>query len=194
MTKESTRTLLPNDKFVEFYWSGFEKSSFRLETLDSYGATVDDEMFSSYLAGGLSIPKNEGRESWCAKIKEATESGKEMSRIHIVPTVLTPYLRYEIEWGYTLSTQPSGENIFLVNREANPRLAKLAQEDFYLLDDKRAIVVVYDENNSFLRTELEVGEEEVAAMVKLKEDLMAVAIPLSEYLKKMRTEGLAVKF
>jgi hypothetical protein len=179
----SRRDFAP-EELMELFQS-FQKSMFRLETLDAY-SVASDAILPLYLAGDpLPPPPNKYQLEWWGIIEEASKQEKDVSRVHVVPNELTPYLRYEIDWGYAYSAQ-HGEKIFLVSREDNKRLADIAAEDFYLFDDKTLVYVKYDESGSHLGYELEQNPECVEACVKIKADLISAALPLNEYLAKVR--------
>ncbi|WP_410468997.1 DUF6879 family protein [Streptomyces sp. G-5] len=53
----------------------------------------------AFLAGEPQ-PEDFAVNPWMTTVRNATESGKRMYRVHIVTRPLTDYLRYELGWGY----------------------------------------------------------------------------------------------
>jgi hypothetical protein len=177
------RDITQEDLFALF--KSFGKSMFRLETLDAY-SVASDVILPLYLAGEpLPPPPNKYQLEWWGIVEDATKQEKEVSRVHVVPNELTPYLRYEIDWGYVYSAQ-HGEKVFLVSRDDNKRLAEVAAEDFYLFDDKTLVYLKYDKAGAFLGYQMEENPECIEACAKIKADLISVAVPLNEYLAKVR--------
>ncbi len=168
-----------------------DREVFRLETLDSYNVPWDEVMLPQYLSG-QSLPTLEDPRwtEWFADIKTAASSGMYLKRVHIVPEVLTPYLRYEIEWGYQLYNQPSGEKVYIAVRDDKLHMA--LNEDFQLIDDRSLIYVRYNSDNSWAGFEREQNQVLVASIVRQKNSLLNSSIPLSEFLASMRNTSLTI--
>lgn len=179
---------------LEPLMSTFQSTGFRLETLDCYTAIPsDDQYYEAFLGGDpLPPPANEPKLRWRGLLKSATELGKDLRRVHIIPPInqLTNYLRYEIEWGYCINSQ-FGEKIYLLDRAALPEFQKLQGLDFYLFDElstePKLLYVNYDKSGRFTGIQLEEDKSTIATFQQLKVKLLEKATPLNEFLKAYRT-------
>lgn len=185
---KSRRSEISPDAFSALVQSA-QHEVFRLEALDSYNVDWDKVMYPQYLAG-LSEPKSIDPTwtTWFADVKRQADSGISLSRVHIVPEVLTSYLRYEIEWGYKLFNQPSGERVFLVLRDKDtPRELR---DDFFVIDDDKVVYVNYNADNSWAGFEVEENRAVVRMLAGLKASLIERGIGLDDFLGLMRKASL----
>jgi hypothetical protein len=75
--------------------NNFKKEAFRLELLDEYSVPEENE-YKLFLEGEyLSSQRNN---DWCNLVRKIVSTNRIIHRIHIIPTQLTPYLKYEIDW------------------------------------------------------------------------------------------------
>ncbi|WKZ57473.1 MAG: hypothetical protein QY326_02070 [Bdellovibrionota bacterium] len=177
----------------EIFWK-FNHSAFRVETLDTYAVVDDDRVLREYVNGGINPPfTDSGWTAWYDRVKAAVSAGKEMVRVHLIPEVLTPYLRYEIEWAYTLFNAPAGEKVYLVNIDRHPRFVELRGRDFYLFDASSVLEINFD-GSQLKNMEFDNTPGTVSKFTGLRDELMKVAVPLSDYLKMMREAPLRVSF
>jgi hypothetical protein len=114
----------------------FERSAFRLETLQSYGQSGEDTAFDAFLAGQPYV-RPPGKERWLGNIARARTVGASMSRVHIVREPLTDYLRFELTWAYAPNVA-AGEDVRIVAvgpDEPWPAVLPV-DRDFWLIDDR----------------------------------------------------------
>ena len=129
----------------------FEADVFRLETLQHYAVSEEDESFAAFRRG-LPRPERSVRTSaWMRRIAVTTASGKSWQRVHVVELPLSEYLRYELI-GYVESAAV-GEEILIADRSAHPELADLGP-DFWLFDagteHAYGVLMHYDEGGNVL--------------------------------------------
>lgn len=127
----------------------FQKTAFRLETLPQYLVDEEVDAFDAYLHGGARpTDLNSG---WINLVTEAASAGKSISRVHAMGEVLTPYLRFELQWFYPYNLQ-AGEEIRIF-QAADPKAAfsDLPYCDFWLFDDSTVVRMDYDDEGRFLR-------------------------------------------
>lgn len=119
--------------FEEFdaLFDRFTVSTFRLETLQQYAVSEEDERLRAFREGTPRPERSVRTSKWLARVAVTTAAGKRWSRVHIVDHPLSEYLRYELV-GYVESAA-AGEEIRIADRRADPRLAELSQ-DFWLFD------------------------------------------------------------
>lgn len=98
-----------------------------------------------------------------------------MSRVHILRTPLTPYLRYECEWGY-LPNSDAGEIISILELEANAIPLGLVDHDFWLLDDQHVVRMHYDDDGRLSHGEV-ADVEKLPVYRRARDTAMALAQP-----------------
>jgi hypothetical protein len=79
----------------------WRSTSFRLESLGQYTVEAEREELEAFLRGDPLPPPNPPEfEEWFQRLHQERAEGRIRSRVHVIAGALTPYLRYEIEWGY----------------------------------------------------------------------------------------------
>lgn len=168
------------------YFSGFEREAFRLERLPEYEVPQEKEALALYLTGEPLPPSLRSHDTWTGFLTEAKRDGKHIQRVRVVPDHLTPYIRFEIEWCYAYSDQ-AGEEICVLPEAALSEITSPAGiTDFWLFDDRQAALLRYGPHGRFLSAEGLDEPEEVSRLVKLKRDLLGRAVPLRQYLERLR--------
>jgi hypothetical protein len=122
---------------------GAERELFRLEVLDSYDVATDGVDFARYLAGEPG-PDRARKEPWLARLRADAARGLHNSRVHVVRSPLSDYLRYEMEWGYAPNAE-AGEDIRIIDLAETPAPRGLPDHDFWLMDNRAAVVMHYDD-------------------------------------------------
>lgn len=109
-------------------FDAFNRSAFRLETLQHYAISAEDERLRAFREG-LPRPERSVRTSeWLRRVALTTAAGKSWSRVHLIREPLSEYLRYELV-GYVESAAV-GEEIRLAWHA--PDLPDVG--DFWLFD------------------------------------------------------------
>jgi hypothetical protein len=170
--------LLDLAEVEEFFQLHCARSAFRLEVLDRYTVDSDEDNFRSYLAGGATPSWSEGSE-WMEQLARERAEGKRNHRVHVLASPLSDYLRYECEWGYVYTSR-AGEEIFILDTAERPRPAGLINEDFYLLDDERVLVMRYDDYGRLLGGEPQ-PESETGRYLRAREAALSHAVPFASY-------------
>jgi hypothetical protein len=120
---------------------------FRLETLDRYDVASDGGDFARYLAGEPG-PDMERKGRFLAALQADQARGLTTRRVHVVRSPLTPYLRYEMEWGYAHNA--AYEDIRILDLAEVPEPAGLVAHDFWLIDDREVAIMDYDGEGRYL--------------------------------------------
>lgn len=160
----------------------FSGTAFRLETLGKYTVEGEQEDFRRFLSGDPLPPTP--NEQWCRRIREAAAQGKDYQRIRLLPDPLTPYMKFEIDWCYLYSAE-AGEKISVLLPEAPADLRAEAIQDFWMFDDEQVVLLHYDDEGRFSGAE-QVDAGKVPAYRALRDRLSEHAIPLREYLARIR--------
>jgi hypothetical protein len=159
-----------------------ERDLFRLETLDLYEVRTDGSDFDRYVRGEPG-PDMARKQPWMERLAEDAASGLHNYRVHVLRSPLTPYLRYECEWGYAFNSK-AGEDIRILDLAERPSPLALVDEDFWLMDDATVVRMHYDAGR-FL------GAEVLPAKVlpryrAARDAAWQAAIPFDEYWKAHR--------
>jgi hypothetical protein len=153
-------------------------SVFRLETRDRYDVESDAGNVARYLAGEPA-PSMSFKGPWLERLATERVEGKRRTRVHVLRSPLSDYLRYECEWGYVF-TAAAGEEIYVLDLAERPKPDELIDEDFLLLDDRHVVIVHYDDDGRF------VGAEPLPAVAlpryrRCRDVALEIAVPFDDY-------------
>lgn len=119
------------------------RSAFRLELLDLYDVASDGGELARYLAGEPG-PDPDHKNPWLDHLRRERAAGIRRYRVHVLTTPLTPYLRYECEWGYAPNSS-AGEEIYIVDQAERAAPLRLPVDiDYWLTDDQHVLLMHYD--------------------------------------------------
>ena len=159
----------------------FKTSAFRLEALPQYLVDEERSEFAAFQSG-RPLPKERNAE-WASLIRDAVSAGKSMSRVHLLPRTLTPYLRFEIEWAYAYSHEAGEDVRLLLDEKATDTDRQL--QDFWLFDDRIAIFMNYDDSGRFLGV-TKADDRDLSRLLSVRETLLSRSIGLTEFLARAR--------
>lgn len=161
---------------LDEFFDHFETEAFRLETLDDYGRSGNWGAYQKFLAGEQQPP--DYNHEWVDWLTNTTQSGKRVYRVHILTRPLTPYLQYELGWGYHKNAT-GGEEFFILDltEKENP-LEGVG--DFWLFDNSNPVVMLYDNDGGFIGGET-VPSERSSKFVQYKEISLRDAQPFTEW-------------
>jgi hypothetical protein len=135
-----------SDEFNALF-TGFKRSAYRLETLQSYGSPDEDAFYAAFLAGEPFPADDAGKQWWITNVVEpATAAGRGMSRVHIVREPLSDYMRFELTWAYAPNVN-AGDSIGIIPvAEGSPWPAPFPEDyDYWLIDDRLYEMVYADD-------------------------------------------------
>jgi hypothetical protein len=125
-------------------------------------------------------------EEWLALLRQLPAQGRTVGRVHAITGPLTPYLRYEIEWGHA-PMAAAGEVIrILAHRSWADTPFGRQPPDFWLIDDSVAAVMRYDGDGRWLGMDLLSGACDLARYCSLRDLAVDHSAPLAAYLAAMR--------
>lgn len=160
----------------------FEREAFRLETLDDYGKSGNMDAYQAFLSGQ---PQPDGyNESWVSQVRAYTSSGKRIYRVHVLSRPLTPYLRYELGWGYRKNVT-GGEEFFILDTTDKPNPLE-GVEDFWLFDEGAAVIMHYDAGGAVTGRET-VPHSRTPDFVTIRNTALAHAEPFAVWWAKHAT-------
>jgi hypothetical protein len=146
---------LSDDEFAEQIRS-FEHTAFRLELQRAYVVRAESEMLARFLAGDLTPPTDtEATREWFGHVAAQIAAGKRVERVRVHETPPTPYQRWE-RWLGRWNTE-AGESIRYMTRQRAHEVGLLpaaGDEDWWLLDSRRLVVMRFDDEGRRLETDL----------------------------------------
>ncbi|MCY0940657.1 DUF6879 family protein [Streptomyces antarcticus] len=157
----------------------FQREAFRLETLDDYSKSGNVEAYRTFLAGAPQPA--DYNEEWVSELRSHISNGKRIYRVHILSRPLTPYLRFELGWGYRKNAT-GGEEFFILDTTERPNPLE-GVPDFWQMDSLTPAVMSYSADGAFLGTHVLAGDraEEFCAY---RDTAMRHAEPFSEWWAK----------
>ncbi|OEJ25367.1 hypothetical protein AR457_13760 [Streptomyces agglomeratus] len=156
----------------------FEREAFRLETLDDYSKSGNVDAYRTFLAReSQPADYNEG---WVSELRSHTSKGKRVYRVHVLSRPLTPYLRFELGWGYQKNMM-GGEEFFILDTTEQPNPLE-GVPDFWLMDET-PVVMHYDESGAFADQEV-LSEDRAGEFVAYRDTAMAHSVPFPKWWAK----------
>lgn len=121
----------------------FATSAFRLETRQSYADNGETAAFNEWREYGR-VPGSADPliVNWTGLVHAHVERAAVMRRVHVVSHPMTDYVRFELALQQVHSV-PAGERVRVVDAGLHPELARV--DDFWLLDDRVGVRLVYDD-------------------------------------------------
>jgi uncharacterized protein DUF6879 len=153
-------------------------SARRLETLQDYDVSGDEERLRAFLAGEPLPPPRQGKADDLALIADLRKRGRYVGRVHVVDRPLTDYVRYEL--AVYAENVAAGEDVLIADRSAHPELDGLAQ-DFAIFDSETVVLFDYDDGR--VRGYRVASDRETVKRCVAEYDLAAgKSVPLAEFM------------
>ncbi len=159
-----------------------EVNILRLETLQCYGNSGEDQALAAFEAGEphLITP---GKREWITLVRERIAVGCTMQRVHVVREPITEYLRFELTWGYQPNVE-AGEDIGIVPvAPGDPWPSELPQRtDFWLFDLSVLYALRYDPDGSWIAAEQVTARAAIHQARRWRETALQLATPWRRYI------------
>lgn len=127
------------------------------------------------------MPYDPADEEWSAMVAAHVAAGRTLQRVHVIVEPLTPYVQYEVAWGY----QPSlgaGEDIRVIPCEQGTWPDGLPTgHDYWLLDDQ-LWVMTYDDAGRPLYADNVTDPDEVAQHLAWRDRALELSTPVGEFI------------
>ncbi|MEV2276535.1 DUF6879 family protein [Nocardiopsis sp. NPDC049922] len=180
----STRmTRLMMSEFQDTF-DDFQHQVFRLETLDFYDSPSEREPLARFRAG--QPQDSTWRARWTARVRTIRKRGATIGRVHVVTEPLTEYVRFEMTCAYPSNVE-DGEDVRILPRGLADELG-VPTIDFWLFDDERTAIMVYDESGALTHIEVTRDPDTVRDHARWRDLTRAHAIPLRQYLTSVGLE------
>lgn len=143
----------------------FATSAFRLETRQSYAAEEEDAAFAAWRERGSTPDAGDPLvAAWTGMVRARIAGGAVMRRVHVVSHPMSEYVRFELSLQRAHSV-PAGEQVRVVDADRHHELARV--EDFWLLDDRVGVRLIYDDAGQLIRlVRMTTGEVDTARCVR----------------------------
>lgn len=160
-------------------FDGFQREAFRLETLDDYSQSGSVDAYRAFLAGQ---PKPaDYNADWLDEVRGHIAGGRRIYRVHEVTRPLTPYLRFELGWGYTTNAK-AGEEFFILDVTGKPGVA-VGVGDFWLFDSKTVAALRYSHDGRFTGADV-LPEHQGAQYAEHRDCVLSHAVPFADWWAK----------
>ena len=134
----------------------FEHTAFRLELQPAYREEDESDAVPRFLAGTPDPPtESPGLRAWFAQVAEQTRQGKRIARVRVHEDPPTDYQRWE-RWIDPWNLE-AGEAIRYLTRQRAHEIGLLpaaGDQDWWLLDSRRLIVMRFDDIGNRVHDEL----------------------------------------
>lgn len=159
----------------------FRRSCFRLETLQCYRGSGEDDSIRVFLAGQTPQP-HPGKREWIALVGAAVRDGRTMQRVHVVTEPLTDYVCFEVAWSYAYNVA-AGEDLRIIplaEGEAWP--VDVPTGDFWLFDDTELFGMRYDADGTWAGIEHLTDQAATLVARRGRDAALGLARPWATYI------------
>lgn len=158
----------------------FQYSLFRLETLQAYSGSSEDEAFAAFRAG-QPIPVTPELQAWCARVRRRVSDGRTVQRVHVVTEPLSEYMRFELA-SYAPNVE-AGEYVrVLPIAQGGSWPTDVPHEDFWLVDSVELWDMIYAEDGRWLGAEPVSEPVRIVAACHARDAALAQSRSWSSYL------------
>ncbi|MEV8015076.1 DUF6879 family protein [Streptomyces sp. NPDC086554] len=154
----------------------FEQEAFRLETLDDYSRSGSVDAYRLFLDGhGKPAGYNA---DWLEDVRGHVDAGRRMYRVHMLTRPLTPYLRFELGWGY-VTNSTAGEEFFILDVTDRPSPLPEGVGDFWLFDSTTPARFTYSDGK-FLGADV-LPDDRGPEYAAYRDTALAHAVPFADW-------------
>jgi hypothetical protein len=175
--------IAPGSAEFNALFTSFQRSAYRLETLQSYGSPDEDAFYAAFLAGEP-CPDDAGKNWWVTNvITPAVTAGRDIGRVHIVREPLSDYMRFELTWAYAPNVA-AGDDVRILPVPAGESWPTQLPEGYdYWLIDGRLYELVYadDERRTWLGACRVIGQPRLAQADAWRQLALELAVPWRDY-------------
>lgn len=132
---------------LDEYTDQFVHDAFRYETLTFYDVASDGADFARFRAGE-SAPSSDVVGPWGAWVAQQLGRGATVRRVRVLYGPPDDYLRFELGWVYAANAA-AGEQIRILDLTERARPDGVLDDEFWLLDGARAVLMHYDDQGRF---------------------------------------------
>lgn len=126
----------------------FRYSVFRLETLQVYAGSGEEEDIAAFHRGELAPSPDPAEDEWVARLRANRDAGRIQQRVHVITEPVSEYLAYELTWKYGPHTA-AGEDIRIIP-VADCWPDDVPASDFTLFDSRTLFSLRYGRGGMWL--------------------------------------------
>ena len=161
----------------------FRRSVFRLETLQEYRGSGEDEWIAAFHTGARTPPPDPVQDEWEAMIRANRAAGKTMQRVHVVVEPVSDYLRFELTWAYAPNVT-AGEDIRIIAVPGDGSWPPgVPHRDFWLFDDD-LYLAHYADDGTWLGVEHITDADTVATATRWRAAALHHAQPWETFIQQ----------
>jgi hypothetical protein len=176
---------IPDETFGS-YFEDFAHTAWRLEARRAYGSDRRSPNWPVWQADPGhdfgAAPAN----PWRANIRRQTGAGKRIERVRVADDPLTDGQSFLLAVG--AANVSAGEDIRHLPRATADELA-LGDEDFWLFDSARALVLHFDQADEYLGSELVTDPERLLRMCQVRDAAWHHAVPRAQFAEQVRSKA-----
>jgi hypothetical protein len=173
--------LLTGEEFDATFWQ-FRSSVFRLETLQVYRGSGEDEAIAAFNAGHAAPPDDPVQSEWEEMIRACRRDGRVMQRVHVVTEPVTDYMRFELTWAYAPNVA-AGEDIRIIPVRGHAWPAEVPRLDFWLFDETDLFLAHYAPDGMWLGVEPIDDLSQLAAARRWRDVALRLAEPWRDFIE-----------
>lgn len=177
-----TNLLPPHAPELNRQFQHFRYSVFRLETLQTYSGSGEDEGIAAFARGDHEPPPDPAEDEWAALLRANAAAGRTQQRVHVITEPITDYLAYELTWEYGPHVF-AGEEIRIIPVTVGWP-ADVPTQDFWLFDSTILFDMHYDADGLWLGIEPVTDATRVAAACFARDAALHHSIPWRVYLAR----------
>ncbi|HJT03896.1 MAG TPA: hypothetical protein VJ757_09750 [Pseudonocardiaceae bacterium] len=186
-TVEVPDSLLPELTSLEIHdWPQWLKAHrktpgdmLRIQTLDHYGVSSDDQDYLGYLKGAPA-PISPYREPWFQQLRDEREAGQVRRNLHVLCTPINSYLSYACEWGYAYNVQ-HGQDVRILNVAEHLAAGWMFRTgDYWVVEGQHVVLCRYSPEGA-PEGLVEVGADNTAGFIAAGEMAWQLGTPFSEW-------------
>ncbi|MEV1092696.1 DUF6879 family protein [Streptomyces microflavus] len=158
----------------------FEREAFRLETLDDYSRSGSTDAYQAFIEG-QNKPLDYNAD-WLDEVRSYVSSGRRLYRVHVLRRPLTPYLCFELGWGY-ITNATAGEEFFILDVTDRPNPLPDNTGDFWLFDSVTPASMRYTPDGEFLGADV-LSDDQAAEFIAHRDIALNHAEPFADWWAK----------
>lgn len=167
---------------IDHLWDGlvnFRYSLFRLETLQAYSGSSEDEAFTEWRSSGT-VPLTRELSQWCERIRRRVKHGARIQRVHVAIEPPTDYMRFELA-SYAPNVE-AGEDVRVIPVRDGAWPADVpSSTDYWLIDSRQLWEMRYAPDGEWLGAELVVDPQRIVDACAVRDAALAQSLSWREY-------------
>jgi hypothetical protein len=170
-------TAIPGEEWATLF-TGFTRSAFRLETLQTYTAPDEEEALARFRAG--EDPQID-LAWWTDLARKQTAAGRTMSRVRVIIEPPSEYTRFALV-AYPVMAA-AGDDIRIISVSPGSWPTDVPRHDFWLFDDRDLWFLNYDQAGVLRSAELLDDPRAITDHLRWRDAALAQAMPVNDYLR-----------